>query len=129
MNPTITMAAWIYKLMDFTVRTFIFENHLIWLKIKIKNRFTQTAVIYMCGQFVGATLGYWLTRVIAVDDHLSNPNSFCLTVPNLDIGRSFLIEFIITFLLVLVFCGVVDPRNKKNNGKLLTQMHQNIFCL
>jgi aquaporin related protein len=29
MNPTITMAAWIYKLMDFTVRTFIFENHLI----------------------------------------------------------------------------------------------------
>jgi len=74
-------------------------------------------VIYVIGQLFGGLLGYWLVRISIEDKYLSNPNGFCLNMPGLDIGRAFVVEFISSFLFILVVCSIWDPRNKHLHGK------------
>lgn len=71
----------------------------------------------MIGQLIGAFLGYSLVRLSVLNEHLSDPNGFCVTQPGLDVGRGFLVEFLITFILILLLCGIYDPRNSKDKGE------------
>ncbi|KAG5676479.1 hypothetical protein PVAND_006310 [Polypedilum vanderplanki] len=91
-NPVVTLTAIIYKLVDI-----------------------PTAIIYVIGQMIGALLGYWLVRLSIIDELISDPKGFCVSHPGLDVGRSFVVEFMITFMLIFVVCGVWDPRNKNHH--------------
>ncbi|XP_070496733.1 aquaporin-like [Chironomus tepperi] len=88
-NPIVTLAALIYKRVD------IF-----------------TSVLYVVGQMCGGLFGYWLVRLSIEDKYIKNPDGFCVNQPGLDVGRAFVVEFITSFLLVLVVCSIWDPRNK-----------------
>jgi aquaporin rerated protein, invertebrate len=62
-------------------------------------------------------LGYGLLRVLT--SKISN-NKFCVSLPNNDVStvEALCVEFIITSVLILVCCGVWDPRNAKHHGEL-----------
>lgn len=64
----------------------------------------------------GAFFGYALVRLSILEKHLSDPNGFCVTQPGLDIGRGFIVEFLITFVLIFFLCGIWDPRSSKSHG-------------
>jgi aquaporin related protein len=118
MSPAVTLAAVVYRIIDIPVSglspSSAYRYHF--------NNPPQTSIVYVIGQIVGSLLGYWLVRLLAVDAMLSNPDSFCLAQPGLDNARSFVAEFLITFILVIVFCGVIDPRNKNHHGESLFRL-------
>ena len=66
---------------------------------------------------IGSTLGYFLVRLSVYSDHISKPKSFCMNLPGLDDGKAFVVEFLISFILILIVCAVWDPRNAKFHGK------------
>lgn len=73
--------------------------------------------MYAVGQLLGAYLGYGLLRVVTPDQFFSG-DSFCVSLPSSDIStfQAFSVEFLITMVLILVCCGVWDPRNQKHMG-------------
>lgn len=73
----------------------------------------QTVVAYFLGQMLGGYLGYGLLRVLFPN----TDNGFCMTQPAIDTARAFGLEFVITAILMLVYCGVVDPRNADLQGE------------
>lgn len=78
----------------------------------------QTAVVYILGQMLGAYFGYALLRILMSDyGSLKDSKTFCQTLPSVDVTTAFVIEFLVTMILILVCCGVWDPRNSKNTGK------------
>ncbi|XP_070497261.1 lens fiber major intrinsic protein-like isoform X2 [Chironomus tepperi] len=95
LNPAVTLAAYVYKLVDL-----------------------QKSVVYVIGQFTGAFLGYGLLRALTPDSALGE--SFCVTLPGekIDIWKAFGVEFFITMGLILVCCGVWDPRNAKHHDSV-----------
>lgn len=80
---------------------------------------TQVGIIYTLGQIVGSFLGYALVRAVIPDEYLSKPHEFCLSHPNSDIGRAFVIEFTICFITILFLCAVWHPKNAHLHGKFV----------
>lgn len=70
-------------------------------------------VAYLLGQLLGSFLGYGLLRLLFPDTE----NGICTTQPSIDTAKAFGLEFAITAVLLMVYCGVVDPRNANNQGK------------
>jgi len=97
LNPAVTLAAYIYKTVNIT-----------------------TAIVYMVGQLLGGYLGYGLLRVLLNDygTVAENKSSFCVSAPTVSGVPGFFIEFIITAILILVVCGVWDPRNAKHHDSV-----------
>lgn len=62
-------------------------------------------------------MGYGLLRVLTPDSSLND--SFCVTMPGkgIDVWKAFGVEFFITMGLILICCGVWDPRNAKHHGR------------
>jgi len=91
MNPAITLAAFIYKRVNFT-----------------------SAIVYVLGQLLGGYLGYGLLRLLT-PDHFFKNDQFCLSLPSPAISttQAFFVEFIISAILVLFCCGVWDPRQAR----------------
>ncbi|CAH2002666.1 unnamed protein product [Acanthoscelides obtectus] len=91
LNPAVTIAAVIHKIMNF-----------------------QTAIAYIAGQFLGATLGFALLKALAPAEYVGD--GFCMTLPHEKITtlQAMAIELVITTTLIIVVCAVWDKRNAHN---------------
>jgi len=95
-NPAVTAAAFVYKL-------------LTW----------QMAIVYFVGQMLGGFIGFGLLKAMVPNEAIFPNNStepgLCTTVPRADLhpGQAVAIEFMVTSCLILVVCAVWDPRNAK----------------
>ncbi|KAF7283603.1 hypothetical protein GWI33_023334 [Rhynchophorus ferrugineus] len=76
------------------------------------------ALVYIAGQFVGALLGLFLLKIVMPPEWVSD--GFCLTKPFAQITpmQTLVIETIITAVLILVCCGVWDPRNSHKDDSV-----------
>lgn len=115
LNPVVTLGAYIYKLVSIPVSPF--DDALRGRLINIVFDYLfQTVIAYVLGQMLGGYLGYGLLRVIVTD---RVGNDFCVSKPSLDSAQAFGLEFMITAILMMVYCGVVDPRNANHHGTSL----------
>lgn len=69
--------------------------------------------MYVAGQLLGSYLGYGLLRLLLPQEG----TVFCVSLPTVDNLEAFGIEFMITSVLIMLCCGVWDPRNAKFHGK------------
>lgn len=82
------------------------------------------AGVYMVAQLLGAFMGFGVLKAVT-PDHIFRPENstgpgLCTTMPNSQITstQALSIEFIITAVLMLVCCGVWDPRNSKHHDSV-----------
>lgn len=75
--------------------------------------------MYSAGQMIGGFLGYVLLRAVLPNNHFGDSGRFCVTIPTVGPFHALAIEFMITSVLILVCCGVWDPRNANHHGKYL----------
>ncbi|XP_046805595.1 aquaporin AQPcic-like isoform X1 [Lucilia cuprina] len=111
LNPAVTIAAFIYEMVS-----------------------APMAIVYMCGQMLGGFIGYGLLKVVLPESTIKMPeaaHNLCVTVPHPDITpmQGFAIEFIISAILILVCCGVWDPRNAKFHDSVPIRFGLAIACL
>ncbi|CAO1354259.1 unnamed protein product [Diamesa serratosioi] len=108
MNPAVTLAAVIYKLITI-----------------------PTGVAYVIAQVLGAYMGYGLLRFVTPMKFFAGIEGFCVTVPSDEISilQAFMVEFVITAVLILVCCGVWDPRNSKLHDSVPLRFGLAVTCL
>lgn len=96
-NPSVTIAAFVYKMVTFPM-----------------------LILYIIAQFAGAICGYGLLMAVSPYQYftaaLDEGNGSCVTAPHEDLGtwEAFGVEFLITSTLIWNCCGLWDPRNAKN---------------
>lgn len=95
-NPSVTIAAYVYKLITLPM-----------------------VGIYFVAQMLGGFIGFGILKALVPAEAIRANNSsagLCSTVPRADISifQALIIEFIITMVLILICCGVWDPRNAKH---------------
>jgi len=68
-------------------------------------------LVYIVAQFVGATLGYGLLKILISDNYVTE--GFCATTVNSKISsvQGLGIEIVISTVLILICCAVWDKRN------------------
>lgn len=110
LNPVISLAAVIYEIVPIPVS--LKSSRLPTILIK----FFQLFFLYFVAQLLGGYLGYALLRVVTPSEFFHD-NKFCVSAPSVTDFEGFIIEFIITIILVFVYCGMIDPRNIKHHGK------------
>ncbi|EDW01053.1 aquaporin AQPcic isoform X2 [Drosophila grimshawi] len=93
-NPAVTVAAYIYDLVTLPM-----------------------ALVYFAGQMLGAFIGYGLLKALLPDPTL---DGLCVTLPHATVTtpQAFGIEFVATSILIIVCCGVWDPRNAKHHDSV-----------
>ncbi|XP_024944777.1 aquaporin AQPAe.a isoform X2 [Cephus cinctus] len=75
-----------------------------------------TGIIYIIGQFIGATLGYGTLKMVTPDellnDGLNSTTSFCVTAvhPGISVMQGILIEVLCTAIILCTACATWDPR-------------------
>jgi len=111
LNPAVTLAAFIYEMIDLTM-----------------------ALLYCVAQLLGAFIGYGLLKAVIPPSaiHVEGAShGLCVTVTHDEIStmQGFGIEFIITAVLILVCCGVWDPRNSKFHDSVPVRFGLAISCL
>ncbi|KAM7362748.1 aquaporin-4-like [Cochliomyia hominivorax] len=87
----------------------------------------QMLVVYFIGQVVGAIAGFGV--LVAVSPTM--PETFCMTLPNENINpfQAFIVEFIISSMLVVVCCAVWDSSNAKHQDSLPIRLGLTVGCL
>ncbi|XP_055916572.1 aquaporin AQPAn.G-like isoform X2 [Eupeodes corollae] len=100
MNPAVTLAAVIYKLIT-----------------------PMVGVIYVVGQFLGAFIGYGLLKALVPANTVKiagAEHGLCVTTPTSEIStlQGLGIEFVLTTVLIFLCCGVWDPRNAKHHDSV-----------
>ncbi|CRK96017.1 CLUMA_CG009457, isoform A [Clunio marinus] len=105
LNPAISLAAVVYKLMTPT-----------------------TAIVYSIGQLLGGYLGYGLLMVLTPREFTSG-DGFCVSAAKADTFTALIVEFIITSVLILVYCAVIDPRNAKYHDSVALRFGLTVACL
>lgn len=109
LNPAVTLAAFIYNMVT-----------------------APMAIVYFCGQMLGGFIGYGMLKVVLPESALTGTvEGLCVTIPHPDVTglQGCAIEFIITSILVLVCCGVWDPRNAKFHDSVPIRFGLAIACL
>ncbi|XP_037714492.1 aquaporin AQPcic isoform X1 [Drosophila subpulchrella] len=110
LNPAVTVAAYIYDMVSLSM-----------------------AFAYFAAQMLGAFIGYGLLMVLLPKSALegSEGNGLCVTLPHSSVlpGQAFGIEFVITSILIIVCCGVWDPRNSKFHDSVGIRFGLAIACL
>ncbi|XP_061393626.1 aquaporin-like [Musca vetustissima] len=109
LNPTVTIAAYIYKMISGPI-----------------------TLIYFCGQMLGSFMGYGLLKLVLPECTINTPSTgLCVTIPHPDLtaGQACLIEFIISAVLIFICCGVWDPRNAKFHDSVAIRFGLAIACL
>lgn len=76
------------------------------------------AVIYVAAQMLGGFIGFGLLKLVTPHKHIRGEGAefgLCTTTVNPDITvyQGLAIEFLATSVLILICCGVWDPRNAK----------------
>jgi len=107
MNPAVTVAALVYKLLP-----------------------VSTGIVYIVAQLLGGYLGYGLLRV-ATPDRFFRDDSFCVSLPSSEVStpQAFIVEFIISAILILVCCAVFDPRTQAHHDSLPLRFGMTITVL
>ncbi|XP_037813727.1 aquaporin AQPcic-like [Lucilia sericata] len=84
-------------------------------------------LVYFIGQFFGAIAGFGLLVAVSSPMH----DKFCMTLPNGNITQLqvFVVEFIVTSMLVVVCCAVWDSRNVKHQDSLPVRLGLTVGCL
>ncbi|XP_058053743.1 aquaporin-like isoform X1 [Anopheles bellator] len=101
LNPAVTAGAWVYELVS-----------------------TKMALAYAVAQCIGGFMGYGVLKILTpaavFDVAKENGAGFCVTQPNGLIShlQATGIEFVATMVLILVCCGVWDPRNAKHHDSV-----------
>ncbi|XP_050097503.1 aquaporin-like [Anopheles aquasalis] len=101
LNPAVTAGAWVYDLVS-----------------------TKMALAYVAAQCIGSFMGYGILKMLtpaAVFDTAKEQGAgFCVTQPNslITTTQAVGIEFVATMVLILVCCGVWDPRNAKHHDSV-----------
>uniref|UniRef100_A0A0K8TQ22 Putative aquaporin major intrinsic protein family n=1 Tax=Tabanus bromius TaxID=304241 RepID=A0A0K8TQ22_TABBR len=101
LNPSVTVAAVVYKLVTLPM-----------------------GVVYVVAQLLGAFIGFGMLKAVVPFDSFMSSNGtgagLCTTVPHADLHpfQAIAIEFSITMVLILVCCGVWDPRNAQNTDSV-----------
>uniref|UniRef100_A0A336LPE3 CSON015249 protein n=1 Tax=Culicoides sonorensis TaxID=179676 RepID=A0A336LPE3_CULSO len=100
LNPAVTAAAFVYKIIDI-----------------------KMSVIYVVGQCIGGFMGFGLLKLVTPSFAFERPEGHagvCTTVPAAQINdfQAVVVEFMATAVLILVCCGVWDPRNAKNSDSI-----------
>lgn len=105
LNPAVTVAAFVYDMVS-----------------------APMAAVYVCGQMLGGFIGYGLLKAVLPENMSDN---LCVTMPHPEIGalKGCAIEFIITAVLILVCCGVWDPRNGKFHDSVPVRFGLAVACL
>lgn len=91
-------------------------------------------MIYVVAQLLGAFMGFGVLKLLTPENfsskHESDPG-FCTTAinPHLSTFQGFIVEFIISAVLVLVCCGVWDPRNAKHHDSVAIKFGLTISAL
>ncbi|XP_068144014.1 aquaporin AQPcic-like [Drosophila tropicalis] len=108
LNPAVTVAAYVYEMVSLPL-----------------------AFLYVVAQLLGAFIGYGLLKVLLPETTLSAGVGLCVTVPHAEVtsAQAFGIEFVITAILILVCCGVWDPRNSKFHDSVAIRFGLAIACL
>ncbi|XP_017867985.1 PREDICTED: aquaporin AQPcic isoform X1 [Drosophila arizonae] len=108
LNPSVTVAAYIYDLVTLPM-----------------------AFVYFVGQMLGGFIGYGLLMALLPPSTLDVPNGLCVTLPHSEVNnlQAFGIEFVATGILVIVCCGVWDPRNAKHHDSVAIRFGLAIACL
>ncbi|XP_033154306.1 aquaporin isoform X2 [Drosophila mauritiana] len=108
LNPAVTVAAYIYEMVTL-----------------------RMAFAYFAAQMLGAFIGYGLLMVLLPSSTLNVGAGLCVTLPHdsVSTGQAFGIEFVITSILVIVCCGVWDPRNSKFHDSVGIRFGLAIACL
>lgn len=93
LNPCVSIAAFIYRQLD-----------------------VQMTALYIVAQLLGGFMGFGLLKVLTPPAHFGSDAGLighCMTWPHPDVTvwQALGIEFMATMVLVLVCCGVWDPRN------------------
>lgn len=111
-NPSVTVAAWVYEMIS-----------------------TKMALGYFVAQCIGGFMGFGMLKILTPTDVFSEAlekgAGFCVTFPNSRITtvQALGIEFLATAVLTLVCCGVWDPRNKKFHDSVPIRFGLTIGCL
>lgn len=97
---SVTAAAFIYKIIDI-----------------------KMAGLYVLAQCIGGFMGFGLLKLVtpvSVFIREEGVAGVCTTVPSSQINdfQALIVEFMATAVLVLVCCGVWDPRNGKNTDSI-----------
>ncbi|XP_058461218.1 aquaporin AQPAe.a-like isoform X2 [Malaya genurostris] len=112
LNPTVTVAAWIYEMVS-----------------------TKMALGYVVAQILGAFMGFGALKLLTPADVFSSAletgAGFCATTPNsrITVAQAVGIEYLVSGVLVLVCCGVWDPRNAKHHDSVALKFGFTIGCL
>ncbi|KAH8308994.1 hypothetical protein KR059_004734, partial [Drosophila kikkawai] len=108
LNPAVTVAAYIYDMVTLPM-----------------------AFAYFVAQMLGAFIGYGLLMVLLPAETISTGAGLCVTLPHATVtdAQGFGIEFVITSILVIVCCGVWDPRNAKFHDSVAIRFGLAIACL
>lgn len=72
-------------------------------------------------------MGYALVRAIIPDDYLSNPGTFCATIPHPNAARAFTIEFMNCFIFMTFVAAILHPKNSHNHGEYFLNFNFNLF--
>lgn len=107
LNPAVTVAAYIYDMVTL-----------------------RMAFAYFVAQMLGAFIGYGLLKVLLPATSIDVGAGLCVTLPReVSDPQAFGIEFVITSILVIVCCGVWDPRNAKFHDSVAIRFGLAIACL
>lgn len=98
--------------------------------------------IFFVGQFLGALLGFGLLKAVTPDIlmgniyvHTANETIKKVGVcspaiaANIETGQGLLVEFLISFILALVCCGVWDPKNSDKHDSVAIRFGLTIAVL
>ncbi|XP_073838039.1 aquaporin-like [Musca autumnalis] len=111
LNPSVTVAAYIYELLSLPM-----------------------VAVYVLAQILGAYCGYGLLKLFLPANVILVPGSdtgLCMTSVHSDIDnwQALGIEFCITIALVFVCCGTWDPRNKSHQDSVAIRFGLAVACL
>lgn len=90
--------------------------------------------VYFVAQILGAFMGFGILKAVSPADVFVKADGavgLCTTVPSPLISplQAVAVEFLITMVLILVCCGVWDPRNAKHHDSVPVRFGLAIACL
>ncbi|XP_017837134.1 aquaporin isoform X2 [Drosophila busckii] len=111
LNPAVTLASYVYKMISLPM-----------------------ALAYFVAQMLGAFIGYGLIRASLPKDSVCSaetPLGACVTAvaDGISVWQGLLIEFLVTCALITICCGVWDPRNSKFMDSVSVRFGLAIACL
>lgn len=110
-NPAVTVAAIVY-------------NHIT----------PATGIIYFVAQILGGFMGFGVLKAVTPSEWMqvaAGANGICSTVPAASVSpiQAVALEFLITMVLILVCCGVWDPRNANHHDSVPVRFGLAVACL